>query len=128
MGLFSVTIQVGDLSGSRFATLEAMADTGSAHSFIPRRLLDEVGADPWEVRSFAFADERVSDIPFGYARFIVQGVEVIAPVIFADDEAEPLLGATTLEAAHLAVDPINRTLIPVLPMSRTGNGRRGELP
>ena len=128
MGIFSVTIQVGDLSGSRFATLEAMADTGAAHSFIPRSLLESVGLEPREMRPFAFADERVSDIPFGYASFIVQGVEVIAPVIFADDEMEPLLGATTLEAAHLAVDPINRTLIPVLPMSRTGNGRRGALP
>ena len=77
---------------------------------------------PTETRGFAFADDRVVDLPFGYATFIVEGMEVIAPVIFSAAGSSPLLGATTLEAAHLATDSVNERLTPVLPMARYGNG------
>ena len=122
MGTFSVPLRVGDLAKTAFAEVEALADTGSVHSFIPEDVLESVSVRPTETRGFVFADDRVVDMPFGYATFVVEGMEVIAPVIFAASGSSPLLGATTLEAAHLATDSVNERLTPVLPVGRFGNG------
>ena len=122
MGTFRVPLRVGDLAKTAFVEVEALADTGSVHSFIPEDLLESVNVRPTETRGFAFADDRVVHMPFGYATFILEGMEVIAPVIFAATGSSPLLGATTLEAAHLATDSVNERLTPVLPMGRFGNG------
>ena len=124
MGTFSVPLRVGDLAKTAFVEVEALADTGSVHSFIPEDVLESVNVRPTETRGFAFADDRVVDMLFGYATFILEGMEVIAPVIFADAGSSPLLGATTLEAAHLATDSVNERLTPVLPLGRFGNGNR----
>ena len=122
MGTFSVPLRVGDLAKTAFVEVEALADTGSVHSFIPEDVLESVSVRPTETRGFVFADDRVVDMPFGYATFVVAGMEVIAPVIFAASGSSPLLGATTLEAAHLATDSVNERLTPVLPVGRFGNG------
>ncbi len=124
MGTFSVSMLVGNLNKSSFVEVRALADTGSVHSYIPEDILESVDVRPTETRAFAFADDRVVDIPFGYAVFVIEGMEVIAPVIFAGQGSSPLLGATTLEAAHLAADSVNRRLTPVLPMGRYDNGSR----
>ncbi len=122
MGTFSVSMLVGNLAKSSFVEVQALADTGSVHSYIPKDILESVNVQPTETRAFAFADERVVDIPFGYAVFVIEEMEVIAPVIFAAEGSSPLLGATTLEAAHLATDSVNERLTPVLPIGRFGNG------
>ena len=122
MGTFSVRLKVGDLAKTAFVEVEALADTGSVHSFIPEDVLNSVNVQPTETRGFAFADDRVVNLPFGYATFVLEGIEVIAPVIFSSSGSSPLLGATTLEAAHLATDSVNERLTPVLPMARFGNG------
>lgn len=124
MGTFNVAMRVGDLSKTSLAEVEALADTGSIHSCIPQDILESVNVQPTETRSFAFADERVVDMPFGYVMFELSGLEVIAPVIFAEEGTGAILGATTLEAAHLIVDSVNERLTPVLPMGRFGNGDR----
>ena len=128
MGTFSVSMRVGNLSKTSFAEVEALADTGSIHSYIPRDILESVNVEPTETRAFAYADDRIVEMPFGYAMFMVEGLEVIAPVIFADEGTGPILGATTLEAAHLATDSVNERLTPVLPMGRFGNGNRSISP
>jgi clan AA aspartic protease len=125
MGTFNVLMRVGDLAKTSFAEVEALADTGSIHSYIPRDVLESINVQPTETRSFAFADERIVEMPFGYATFVIGEMEVIAPVIFADEGTGPILGATTLEAAHLATDSVNERLTPVLPMGRFGNGSQG---
>lgn len=127
MGTFSVPLRVGDLAKTTFIEVEALADTGSVHSFIPEDVLRSINVLPTETRGFAFADDRVIDMPFGYATFVVEGMEVIAPVIFAAPGSSPLLGATTLEAAHLATDSVNERLTPVLPLGRFGNGNQNLL-
>ena len=127
MGTFTVPLRVGDLAQTAFVEVEALADTGSVHSFVPEDALRSVGVLPTETRGFAFADDRVVEMPFGYATIVVEGMEVIAPVIFAAPGSSPLLGATTLEAAHLATDSVNERLTPVLPLGRFGNGNQNLL-
>jgi predicted aspartyl protease len=43
----------------------------------------------------------------------LEGEEYIAPVVFGDENAHPLLGAVTLEIFRLGIDPVQMRLIPV---------------
>ena len=123
MGNFTVPMLIGNLEKTSFAEVQALADPDSIHSYIPEDLLESVGLRPTETRAFAFADAGVVNLPFGYGAFVIAGMDVIAPVIFADKGSTPLLGTTTLKAAHLAIDSVNERLYPVIPPGRSGNGR-----
>lgn len=59
-----------------------------------------MSVDPTETRAFACADEGVVEMQFGYATFALESTQIIAPVIFADEESGLVLGALTLEAVH----------------------------
>ncbi|MFQ6029881.1 MAG: retroviral-like aspartic protease family protein [Dehalococcoidia bacterium] len=113
MGTFTVSIQVGDLTGQRFVAQEALVDTGATYTSIPGSILRQMGVAERESRSFEMADDRVVQYPVGYATIRLDGREIIAMVVFAEEGSAPLLGATTLETAGLAVDPVHQSLVPV---------------
>ena len=113
MGTFTIPIQVGDLAGQRFVGLEALADTGANYTSIPGSTLAQLEIEIRESRSFELADERIVEYSVGYASIRFEEREIIAMVVFAPEDTAPLLGATALETASLAVDPIHQRLIPV---------------
>ena len=123
MVAFTVPMRIGNLEKTSFAEVRALADADSVHSYIPADILESVGLRPAETRDFAFADEGVVNLPFGYGVLVVAGREVIAPVVFAAKGSRPLLGNTTLGAAHLVADLVNGRLTPIIPPGRSGNGR-----
>lgn len=123
MVAFTVPMRIGNLEKTSFADVRALADADSVHSYIPADILESVGLRPTETRAFAFADDGVVNLPFGYGVFVVAGMEVIAPVVFAAKGSRPLLGTTTLGAAHLVADWVNGRLTPIIPQGRSGNGR-----
>ena len=51
----------------------------------------------------------------GEARAAIDGRNVATLVAFGLDDAEPLLGAYTLEGLRLIVDPVNQKLAPAGP-------------
>ncbi len=113
MGAFSIPIEVGDISGTRFVQTEAMVDTGAVYTMLPENLLAGFTLISQETRQFTLADESVVEYPVGYLRLRFEGKEVIAIVISAPEGSMPLLGVTALENALLGVDPYNERLIPV---------------
>jgi clan AA aspartic protease len=113
MGTFSVPIQVGDVLGNRFVEMEALVDTGATYTSIPQDALRRLGIEIRDTYPFELADDRVVEYPVAYASIRLEQREVIALVVFAEEEVTPLLGATTLETARLAVDPVHRELISV---------------
>ena len=48
----------------------------------------------------------------GEARATVNGVSAVIPVVFGEDDTQPLLGAVTMEELPLAVDPVKQRLVP----------------
>ena len=50
---------------------------------------------------------------FGRTWTRLEGEQDISPVVFGDEDATPLLGAVTLGAFSLGIDPVNMRLIPV---------------
>ena len=113
MGTFTIPIQVGDLAGERFVSLEALVDTGATYTSIPESTLAQLGVEIREFRSFELADDRIVEYSVGYASIRFDDREIIAMVVFAPEDTAPLLGATALETASLAVDPVLQRLIPV---------------
>ena len=113
MGTFTVPIQIGDLAGQRFIDLEVLVDTGATYTSIPETTLAQLGIEIRESRSFELADDRIVEYSVGYANIRFEGREIIGIVVFAPDNTAPLLGATALETASLAVATIHQRLIPV---------------
>ena len=93
--------------------MEALVDTGATYSVIPKDVLDELGVVVEETRSFEIADGTEIELQSGEASIRVGEKRVTVVVVFGPEGASPLLGATTLEMASLAVDPIREILVPV---------------
>jgi len=65
LGTFTVSIQVGDLAGQRFVDIEALVDTGSTYTVLPKDMLDQLGIEQEGQRSFELGDDRVVQYPIG---------------------------------------------------------------
>ena len=113
MGHFRVSVQVGRRGGERFASLDALVDTGATYTWVPRDVLDAVGAVPEDERPFVLADGREVRYPVAWAQIRIEGREQPTIVVFGDRGSEPILGVVTLEEFLLAADPVHRRLIPV---------------
>ena len=112
MGTFSHTVEVSDMDGQRFESLEALVDTGSSYTVIPGSLLRGLGIAPQERIEFELADGRIIERDIGDARIRVGGRSAATLVVFVDEGVSFSLGAYTLEGVRLAFDPVNKRLIP----------------
>ena len=113
MGAFTVPIQLGNLAGGPFIDLTALVDTVATYTTMPTSMLTQLGIQPEGSRRFRLADNRQIEYQIGQTRLRLKGQELIALVVFASEDAAPLLGATALEIFGLGVDPIEQRLIPL---------------
>ena len=113
MGTFKVLIQIGGPSGTEFQPVDALVDTGASHTMLPGNLLTNLGVAVLEQVAFQLADERTVEYDVGEARIRLDGRERTTLVVFGPDNAEPLLGATTLQLFNMAVDTIGERLFSV---------------
>ena len=113
MGAFSIPIEVGDISGTRFVQTEAMVDTGAVFTMLPQDIIADFTLIAQENQRFRLADGSRVEYPVGYMRLRFEQKEVIAPVIVGPEGTMPLLGATALENALLGVESHNERLIPI---------------
>lgn len=111
MGTFSIEIGIGDSQGSRYEYVEALVDSG--YNILPASLLRRLGIGVQGSGAFRLADGKCVEREMGQTWVRLNGDEYIAPVIFGDEEVQPLLGAVTLEIFRLAIDPVDMRLIPV---------------
>jgi clan AA aspartic protease len=125
MGTFSVDLDVGDAGGRRWERVRAAVDTGASYTTLPREVLERLGVRPAFQRHFRMADERRVALDVAETQVRLGGESHTTLVVFADDPSTVLLGAHTLEAFSLAVDPVNQRLVPVeawlLRLGRTGS-------
>ena len=114
VGNFRHCFEVLDPSGQRAAQVDAIVDTGSAYTWVPRAVLQGFGYRPAFQRKFKLADGSLSERDVVEALVRLEGQTLHTLCVFADPPAEPLLGAITLEAFALGVDPVQQNLIPVV--------------
>ncbi len=112
MGAFRVTIEIGDPKGERFEPVDVLVDTGASYTWVPGSLLRALGFQPEEQRDFILADGRRVQYGIATALIRVDGRVKPTPIVFGDEDTEPLLGVVTLEEFGLGVDALNERLIP----------------
>ncbi|MFQ5898976.1 MAG: hypothetical protein ACE5JN_12145 [Candidatus Methylomirabilia bacterium] len=94
--------------------LKLLVGTGATWTWIPEPTLGGIGLTPTFTRKVKLADGRVVQRNAAIA-LITLGQETLPTLcLFGDDGSDPLLGAVTLEEFGLGVDPVGRTLIPVV--------------
>lgn len=104
---------IGDPEGLRYEYVDALVDSGSTYNILPASLLRRLDVQVRRSATFRLADDRRVQRELGQTWVRLNGEEYIAPVVFGDDEAQPLLGAVTLEIFQLGIDPVGMRLIPV---------------
>jgi clan AA aspartic protease len=116
MGLTVLTIEVANPGRPRITEkLEFLVDSGAIYSVVPAAVLKKLGIKPLVTEEFRLADGSKIYRKKGVAVFKYGKRVGGADVIFGEEGDSLLLGAFTLEALGLALDPLRRSLKP-LPM------------
>ncbi|MBI5529278.1 MAG: aspartyl protease family protein [Deltaproteobacteria bacterium] len=120
MGLTTIDIEVGNPSKPKVTEkLTFLVDSGAVYSVVPAKVLKKLGIKPLARQEFRLADGSTIVRKKGGALF-KHGKQIgVADVIFGEEGDSMLLGAFTLEALGLALDPLRRELKP-LPMILAG--------
>lgn len=118
VGVFRTTIEIQnlDLRGPSRAFPETLVDTGSELTWIPRRVLEELGIRAQRKQAFETADGRRIEREIGYALVRAGGTEAPDLVVFAEPGDMTLLGAHSLEGLNLKIDPVRKELVPAGPV------------
>ncbi len=113
MGTFQHPLEVSASETGPFVSLTAVVDTGASYTLIPRRVLRDLGVAPRGRQQFLVADGRMIEREIAFVYIRLDGEVRPSVCVSGDDDGTALLGAITLEAFGLTVDPVNRRLVPL---------------
>jgi clan AA aspartic protease len=89
-----------------------LVDTGAGYTVVPEKLVKQLGLKPEFEREFSLADGTKVKRKVGSAIVEFQGEQIASPVVLGEKGDDALLGALTLEAFGLVINPFTRTLHP----------------
>jgi clan AA aspartic protease len=116
MGLTTLEIEVGNPATPEVTEkIEFLVDSGTVNSVVPKMVLKRLKIRPLGTQQFRLADGSKIARRKGIALFKHRKRVGGADVIFGEEGDSVLLGALTLEALGLSLDPLRRRLKP-LPM------------
>jgi len=116
MGLTVLEIEVGNPANPEVTEkVDLLIDSGAIYSVVPIPILEKLGIKPLTEQQFRLADGTKIVRKKGGALFKYGDRIGVADVIFGEEGDHKLLGAFTLEALGLVLDPLKRELKP-LPM------------
>ena len=116
MGLTVLEIEVGNPAKPKVTEkIEFLIDSGAIYSVVPASVLKKLGIKPLAEQQFRLANGQKILRKKGIALFKYGKRVGGADVIFGQKGDSNLLGAFTLEALGLSLDPLRRELKP-LPM------------
>jgi clan AA aspartic protease len=116
MGLTVLEVEVGNPANPEVTEkVEFLIDSGAIYSVVPAPVLEKLAIKPITEQEFRLADGTKVVRKKGIALFRYGERVGEADVVFGQEGDHKLLGAFTLEALGLALDPLKRELRP-LPM------------
>ena len=116
MGLSVLEIEVGNPARPKMTVkVEFLIDSGAIYSVVPTPILEKLGIRPIAQQEFRLAGGSKIVRKKGMAAFKHGERAGGADVIFGEEGDSNLLGAFTLEALGLFLDPFRRELL-LLPM------------
>lgn len=111
MGLTVLEIEIANpVDPATTEPVELLVDSGAVYSVVPTAVLERLGIKPYAEQEFRLADGSRITRKRGVAVFRYGERIGGADVIFGEVEDSSLLGAFTLEALGLALDPLRREL------------------
>jgi len=111
--MFDVKVKLASLAApSRVEEVTLLVDTGATLSWIPRDVLERLGATAFSRQPFALADGRRLERDITAVLLTINGRKVPVPVAFGEPGEEAVLGATALETLGFLVDPVAKKLVP----------------
>ena len=109
---FTVEISIGDYTRERWVTMDALVATGPSITSIPASVLRELDVEPDDApERFRRAEGDARAMLAGCTWLRVAGREVLAHVLFDEEDTPACLGALTLDDVCLAVDPAEQKLV-----------------
>jgi predicted aspartyl protease len=116
MGMTRITLQIANPARpKKLLPVEFLVDSGAIYSVVPATILRKLHVKPHSKQVFTLADGSHVTHRKGDLLFRLDGSQGMAPVIFGEKGDSTLLGAVTLEALGVILDPLKRELRP-LPM------------
>ena len=112
VGTFYADFTLLSRDRSRSRTLNGLVDTGASYTMAPASILEELGIERFDTRTFSLADGSRRRFSLGWVEMELEGRPGFVYVVFGDEGVKVLLGATALEAYGLAADAKNGRLIP----------------
>jgi len=114
MGLTVLEIEVGNPANPEVTEkIEFMVDSGAIYSVVPTPILERLGIKPLTEQEFRLANGDRIVRKKGVALYKYGDRMGGADVIFGEEGDSVLLGAFTLEALGLSLDPLRRELKPL---------------
>jgi predicted aspartyl protease len=111
MGLAYVDAELASPSRpKRLEQVRFLVNSGAIYSLVPARVLRRLGIRPLRHDHFELADGGTMRRAVGLALFRIGTKLGGSDVIFGGPRDEPLLGAVTLQALGLELDPVRRRL------------------
>jgi clan AA aspartic protease len=111
MGMTHVDIEVANISNPETTeSVHFLVDSGATYSVVPAAILQRLGITPLTEQRFNLANGERITRKKGGALFKFGDRIGTADVIFGEEGDSNLLGAFTLEALGLALDPLRREL------------------
>ena len=113
MGLTVLEIEVGNPANPEVTEkIEFLVDSGAIYSVVPTPILERLGIKPLTEQEFRLANGDKIVRKKGVALYKYGDRMGGADVIFGEEGDSVLLGAFTLEALGLSLDPLRRELKP----------------
>ncbi|MFN3477395.1 MAG: aspartyl protease family protein [Candidatus Methylomirabilales bacterium] len=114
MGLVVLEVEVGNPANPEITEkIEFLIDSGAIYSVVPTPILESLGIRPLTEQEFRLANGTKIVRKKGIALFKYGDRIGGADVIFGEEGDSVLLGALTLEALGLVLDPLRRELKPM---------------
>jgi predicted aspartyl protease len=115
MATFTVKLKVWNPADpSRFAEVEAWADTGAAYSWIAKARLEPLGVQKVRRLQFRTIEGHLIERDLAAVFLSAGGYTGGDNVVAAESGDVEVLGAHSLESLGLAVDPLHKKLIPLV--------------
>jgi large subunit ribosomal protein L11 len=127
MGVFQAKLTVSHLTDpSRALEIELWVDTGAAYSWISRARLEALGVRPARRMQFKTIEGRVLERDLAPVLVRFNGFTGADNVVLAEAGDSEVIGAFTLEGLGLAVDPVQKTLVPTMGLALRAAAPKGK--
>jgi predicted aspartyl protease len=114
MGVTVLSVEIANPANPSVAVpVEFIVDSGAVYSVVPTPILEQLGIQPLKRDRFRLANGTHIVRHRGGAVFRFGEYVGLADVIFGEEGDAALLGALSLEALGLSLDPIRRELKPM---------------